>query len=80
MAAWLLTNINRDSTKRSEPFSLEEVTAWLGYAGHYVKVPPAPAPEPPTVEDLKNRMGIVHMLHKGLYGENGAQGSQGEGS
>jgi hypothetical protein len=73
MAAWLLTNINRDSTKKSEPFSLEEVTAWLGYAGHYVRPPQEHAPEPPTVEDLKGRLDIVHMLHRGLYGEGGAQ-------
>lgn len=71
MAAWLLTNINRDTKAKSEPFSLEEVTSWLGYAGHYVKPSPAPEPEPPTVDELKNRINVVHWLHKGLYGDNG---------
>lgn len=78
MAAWLLTNINRDTKQRSEPFSLEEVTSWLGYAGQYRRPQALPQPEQPTIDDLKHKIGIVHMLHKGLYGENGQQGTHGE--
>jgi hypothetical protein len=32
-----------------------------------------PAVEPPTPEELKQRLDVVHLLHKGLYGENGPQ-------
>jgi len=74
MAAWLLVNINRDTKTKPDPFSLEEVTSWLGYSGHYVKNDTRQEQEhqmPPTVDDLKSRLNIVHMLHKGLYGENG---------
>jgi hypothetical protein len=80
MAAWLLTNINRDSAKRSEPFDLEEVTSWLGYAASYVRGEPEPAQvpqSPPSVEELKQKLDVVHLLHKTLYGDNGT--AEGEG-
>ena len=31
MAAWVLANVNRDVKQQPEPFSLEEVTQWLGW-------------------------------------------------
>jgi hypothetical protein len=71
MAAWILVNVNRDSAKKPEPFSLEDVVAWLG-TGYGSASRAAQPSGPPTTEDLKDRLGIVHMLHKGLYGENGA--------
>jgi hypothetical protein len=79
MAAWILVNVNRNSKEKPEPFSLEEVTAWLGYAGNYVRPRQPQEPEQPTaptVEDLKHKIDVVAMLHKGLYGENG-QGAAG---
>ena len=71
VSAWLLANINRDTKTKSEPFSLDEVVSWLGYASQYVKRQPEAEPTPATVDDLRGRLDIVHMLHKGLYGENG---------
>jgi hypothetical protein len=79
MAAWVLANVNRDTTARTQPFSLEEVTTWLGYSGTYVRPAPEPAPEPATVDELKHRLDIVHMLHQGFYGPNGG-GEPGHGS
>lgn len=67
MPAWLLANVNRDSETRREPFSLEEVVAWLGHGFAPPEAPPPPA-EPPTGEDL---LGRVHLLHQ-LY-TNGQQ-------
>lgn len=80
MSAWLLSNINRDSSKQSTPFTLEEVTAWLGYSGRYVRneaKQEQQIADPPPIDELKNKLDIVHMLHKGLYGENG-QREEGE--
>jgi hypothetical protein len=76
MPAWILVNVNRDSAKKPEPFSLEDVVGWLGHGFHARQRPPQ-EPGPPTTETLKDRLGIVHMLHKGLYGDNGqrAEGS-----
>ena len=31
----------------------------------------------PTPEELRQRLGIVHLLHQGLYGENGHQAKEG---
>jgi hypothetical protein len=62
MPAWLLANVNRDSERRSEPFTLEEVVAWMG---HGFAPPDAPLPPAfqPTGEELLER---VHQLQQ-LY-------------
>ena len=75
MAAWILVNVNRDSAKKSEPFSLDEVTSWLGYARPGAPAVPRPA-TPATPEELKQKLDVVHMLHRGLYGENGSGGQK----
>lgn len=75
LAAWVLANVNRDTKQRSEPFSLDEVTAWLGYARPRppnISVPAAA----PTPEELRQRLGIVHLLHQGLYGDSGQTASE----
>ena len=73
MGAWVLANVNRDSKQRSEPFSLDEVTAWLGYTAQYpprLREPAAPTP-PATVDEVRRNLDVVHLLHRGLYGDNG---------
>ena len=69
LSAWIVVNVNRDSAKKPEPFALDEVVAWLGYGGRRA-ADVAQSTGPPTPEELKERLGIVHMLHRGLYGEN----------
>ena len=79
LGAWVLANVNRDSKQRSEPFSLDEVTQWLGYGASYpsrlreaeVLLPPA------TVDELARKLDVVSLLHRGLYGENGQQAQEG---
>ena len=80
MAAWVLANVNRDSKQRSEPFSLEEVTQWLGYGAQYPsRLREAEVLSPPaTVDELKQRIDVVSLLHRGLYGENGQQAEESE--
>jgi hypothetical protein len=77
MAAWVLVNVNRDSKQKPDPFSFEEVARWLGTG--YDRAPEAPQPSAPaTQEDLVRNIEAIHLLHKGLYGENGS-GQPGEG-
>lgn len=71
LSAWILVNVHRDTDQRRDPFSLEEVVAWLCH-GFQQGPRPAPAAAPATPEELKQRIGIVHTLHQGLYGENGS--------
>jgi hypothetical protein len=66
LGAWILVNVNRDSEKKREPFSLEEVTAWLGYGHQYVQssvetVPPLPAAQTP--EEITRGLQAVYTLH-----------------
>jgi hypothetical protein len=68
LAAWLLANAHRDSTKRHEPFSLEDVVAWLG--SPYGR-PPA-VPKRATVDEVKQSLGLIGLFHQGLYGEQGS--------
>ena len=78
MAAWVLANVNRDSKQRTEPFSLDEVTRWLGYGTSYpsrLRVTEVLSP-PATVDELARKLDVVSLLHRGLYGENG-QGEEG---
>jgi hypothetical protein len=75
VAAWILVNVNRDSSKKAEPFRLEDVVAWLGHG--FQRAPGVPqSVEPATPEELKQKLDVVHLLHKGLYGENGPQSSE----
>jgi len=75
MSAWLLVNINRDTEKRREPFDLEEVTGWLGYAQSYVApAPPVVAESPQTPDELKRRLEVVYQLHKLTSSPNGEEG------
>jgi hypothetical protein len=63
MPAWLLANVHRDSERRAEAFSLEEVVGWLGHGFAPPDVSPPPPSAQPTGEELLER---VHMLHQ-LY-------------
>jgi hypothetical protein len=74
LPAWVLVNVNRDSKQRPQPFTLEEVTQWLGYGSQYVKQNARPAPrepKPPTIDEIKGQLGLLQMFHKGVYGDNG---------
>jgi hypothetical protein len=73
MAAWILVNVNRDSKSKPEPFRFEEVVAWLGTP--YAR--PQPVPKRPTVDEVKQNLGIIGLFHQGLYGTNGPQATQG---
>ena len=70
LSAWIVANVNRDDKKKPDPFTLDEVVQWLGYGQPRAAHVPPPA-APATPEELKERLGIVSMLHRGLYGENG---------
>lgn len=71
MPAWLLANVNRDSKTRPEPFTLEEVVAWLGHG--FMRQ--APAPAPPTPEELGDRLALLAQYYS--MGSNGARGEDG---
>lgn len=73
IGAWILANAHRDSTKKPEPFNLEDVVAWLGTP--YAR--PAPVPKRPTMDEVKQNLGILGLFHTGLYGANGPQGAGG---
>jgi hypothetical protein len=61
MPAWLLANVNRDSERRSEPFTLEEVVTWMG---HGFAPPEAPPPvTQPTEQELLERVQMLHRLY-----------------
>ena len=61
LGAWILANINRDADKKAEPFTLEEVVAWLG---HGFQAPEEP-PQPPTVEEVKDKIVMLNTLYNG---------------
>jgi hypothetical protein len=73
-APWILAAINRDTEKQREPLTLEEITSWLGHG--FQRVPEPTPTVPPTVDELKDRISMIGMMHKALYGENG-QGEEG---
>jgi hypothetical protein len=77
MAAWILVNVNRDSKQKPDPFSFEEVTGWLGTGYDRAPAPPQPS-APATQDEMTRNIDAIHLLHKSLYGENGA-GQPGEG-
>jgi hypothetical protein len=66
----MLAAINRDTEKQRDPIPFEDVVSWLGHG--FQRVPAPVPPAPPSVEDLKDKIGMVHLLHKTLYGDNGA--------
>jgi hypothetical protein len=70
-----LAAINRDTEKQREPLTLEEITRWLGH-GFQPEPQPERVDERPTIDELKDRIGMIGMMHKVLYGENG-QGEEG---
>jgi hypothetical protein len=61
MPAWLLANINRDSDMKAEPFTLEEVVAWLGHGFQ----PRPSVPQTPDVEMLAQKMQTLNTLYNG---------------
>lgn len=59
----MLANVHRDTETRREPYSLEDVMACLGHSFQPPQTP-APAPEPPTTEQL----GQMVVALNGLFG------------
>jgi len=51
-------NVHRDTDQRREPFTLDEMLAVLGYPE-----PPAPPPPPPRLEDMQERIEMLHSLY-----------------
>jgi hypothetical protein len=71
-AAWAQIELNRDTDKRSQPFTLEEITSWLGHGFQRTDQEAAPAPPPqPTQEELAEK---IHMLHT-LYSTSPTNGA-----
>jgi hypothetical protein len=62
MPAWLLANVNRDSERRAEAFSLEEVVGWLGHGFAPPEAPIQPLAQP-TEEELLERVQMLHRLY-----------------
>jgi hypothetical protein len=73
LGAWILVNVNRDSKKQPEPFSLADVVAWLGTP--YAR--PQPVPKRATIDEVKQNLGMLGLFNQGLYGTNGPQATEG---
>lgn len=74
LAAWLLANINRDTEHRSQPFDLEEVVEWLGYASSYVRQDePEEEPDPPPAAKLLQQVELLNQLYGGVDMRNGTK-------
>lgn len=65
LLVWRIFNYLRG--ENDLPTSYDEIRRLLGY----LSGPPTVAPAPPTVEDLKQKLDTVHLLHQALYGKNG---------
>jgi hypothetical protein len=65
MASWILVNVNRDSEKHAEPFSLGEVVSWLGHGFQREAklAPPPPAQERASVEELVGAFDMMKRLN-----------------
>ena len=61
-------NVNRDTESKPQPFTIEEVLAWLGYgeAGR-----PPPVPPRRTIEELDAQISAAHALYTALQSSNG---------
>lgn len=70
---WRVFNYLRG--EHDEPTSYEEIRQLLGYLPAPKAVPPLPPPAP--LDELKQRLSTVALLHLGLYGDNGAHDGQG---
>jgi Phage tail assembly chaperone protein, TAC len=62
LAAWRLANAHRDSEKKREPFSFEDVVAWLGTP--YAR--PQPVPKRATMDEVKQNLGLIGLFNQGL--------------
>jgi hypothetical protein len=51
-------NVHRDTDQRRDPFTLDDMLAVLGYPE-----PPASPPPPPRLEDMQERIAILHSLY-----------------
>jgi hypothetical protein len=78
MGAWLLANINRDSEKRPEPFTLQEIVSWLGH-GFQQETTPTPAPPPAqdqaSAEALMERLMAMKMMNDAFRQAQGPNGA-----
>jgi hypothetical protein len=62
LAAWATIELNRDSQKRSEPFTLHEVVSWLGH-GFQQEERTAARAAVPTDEDAPDVEGMMARAH-----------------
>lgn len=70
MTAWLLTMVHRKEDGPPMPFSLAEVSSWLGHG--FVDEPPAPASQPPTPDELLERAKLLNDVYGGTTYTNGS--------
>lgn len=69
LSAMLLANVHRDSDTRPTPFTLEEVTSWLGHGFQQQEPAPGPAVQP-TQGDLLERVQMLNALYNGQRMDN----------
>jgi predicted nucleic acid-binding Zn ribbon protein len=65
LIAWVQVEMNRDSEKRSEPYTLEEMVSWLGHGFQRPDAPRAAPPPPPSAEDLLAQAQMLNALYGG---------------
>src|SRR5262245_25635515 len=64
LTAWILASVHRDSESRSEPFTFEEVVAWLGHGFQPLGRQETP-PQPATADDLLAQAKMLNTLYGG---------------
>ena len=64
MLVQILLNVHLDPKAHRHPFTLDEVMEALGH----VTPPPAPPPRP-SVEDLRQRLGMLSEFYGGSNGQ-----------
>lgn len=64
----VLCNIHLDTEQRREPFSLDEVLGWLGYAASPRPVEPE---RPKTPEELEQQILLLHAMYTSVQQANG---------
>ena len=61
LPAWLLANVNRDSEYKVEPWTLEEVVAWLGHGFQRGESPPPPAQT--SMEEVRQTVLMLQQVY-----------------
>jgi hypothetical protein len=75
LTAWIQVEMNRDTSKRTEPFSLEELVSWLGHGFQEPRREAAASePEAPGTEELMQKaLSFVQMFGEKKITDNGAE-------